>query len=122
MSAIGWTICTLLVILGRVPKRHGNALYFEIGDAWGGVNLGPVFVVNRNASEHIRDHELGHGYQNCILGPLFLIICAWSVARYHYRKLLVKLTPQKVLTPYDSIWFENWATRLGRTAMGRDLP
>ena len=122
LSSVGGIVYALLRLLGKVPKKHGPATYFEIGSGWGGVNLGPIFVVNANSSERILDHELGHGYQNCMLGPFFLIICIWSFARYHYRNVLKKLAPNKQLPPYDSIWFEGWATRLGGSTFGRDTP
>lgn len=120
LSAAGGLVYAILRLLGHRPRRHGHALCFEIGYLWGGVDLGPIFIVNRGASEHTLDHELGHGYQNCILGPFFLVICVWSIARYHARRITKRLAPDRPLPPYDSIWFEGWATRLGRAAMGRD--
>lgn len=119
LTFFGLIVYAAMRALGHTPRRHGHCVYFELGLGWGGLEFGPVFLVNRSPGEYILDHELGHGYQNCLLGPFFLIIMLASAVRYNARKIKKKLCPKKALPPYDSVWFESWATRLGRAAMGR---
>ena len=116
---VGILVYAAMRLIGLNPKRHGHCVYFEVGRGWGGLEFGPVFLVNRSPSEHILDHELGHGYQNCLLGPFFLALTLASAVRYNARRIKKKLSPEAVLPPYDSMWFEGWATELGRAAMGR---
>lgn len=62
-------------------------------------------------------HEWGHGIQNIILGPLMpFLVAIPSCIRYWYRELLVRSGEKKYadLPDYDSIWFEGWATKLGK--------
>ena len=40
-----------------------------------------------------------------------------SSSRYWYRKAVHAIAPKKHLPPYDSIWFEAEATRLGLTRL-----
>ena len=85
MSVIGSLVTLVLLILGNKPHRYRCAWYFTIGESWGGINLGPCFIVgNRNTS--VIPHEYGHGIQNCIFGPLFpFIIALPSLIRAGYR-------------------------------------
>ena len=119
-SLVGALVCALLIACGAEPSRHGHCVYFKLPWISGGFNLGWLFLTGSRPSEHTLDHELGHGYQNCILGPFFTVITLMSLARYHYRAMKRKLCPRASLPDYDSVWFEGWASRLGRAAMGRD--
>lgn len=72
--------------------------------------MGLMFVRDTTSSEAVSRHELGHSYQNAILGPLMPILVAIpSAMRYWYRKKKSK----KTFPPYDSIWFEGNATDIG---------
>lgn len=113
LSLLGCIAYLILIIAGFKPQRYNNCLYFEVGEDWGGLELGWVFIVNKNPSTHILNHELGHGYQNCYYGIFFTVIFIWSFLRYHYRNIVKKINPEKKLKPYDSIWFEGQATALG---------
>jgi len=116
MSLAGGVWCLLLLLIGRRPKRFGRCLRFEIGQHWGGANLGWLIVTCRDPSFRLLCHEHGHAYQNILLGPLMpLLVCLPSTLRFHSRNLLRKLRPQIRLKDYDSIWFEGWATALGET-------
>ena len=107
-----WSLALLLT--GHRPKRFGSCLRFELGRGWGGANFGWVFFTQENPSLALMQHEHGHGVQNILLGPLMpFLVCLPSTLRYHYRNLVTRLRPGKALPPYDSIWFEGWATRLG---------
>lgn len=117
MTLIGIIISIGLLIFGYKPKKHHCLIYFEINKGWGGFNCGPIFIVNRNPSKYILEHESGHGVQNIKYGLLTpFIVFMPSVIRYHYREYLVKHkgVNRGSLPKYDSIWFEKEATELGK--------
>ncbi len=114
VSAIGVIYSIALLLIGRRPKRFGHCVRFEIGRNWGGLNLGWLIITNKNPSRRLLEHEHGHGVQNIMLGPLMpFLVCIPSSLRYHGRNIIKRLRPKTKLKPYDSIWFEGWATRLG---------
>lgn len=115
MTLLGALISLVLICAGYKPKRFHHFIYFEIGEKWGGFESGMFFFVNKNPSLHLKQHEAGHGIQNCIFGFFMPFISLWSVARYWYRKL-----KKGNLPPYDSIWFEGQATKLGKKHFGKD--
>ena len=112
LNVAGGILAFVLICKGKMPQKFGHAIYFEVGENWGGLNLGAFFFVQENASTHIKRHEYGHGFQNIMLGVLtpFLITLP-SAIRYHYRNY--KRGQGCSLPPYDSFWCEGWATRLG---------
>ena len=105
----GCLAALILLAAGKRPKKWGYCYYFEIGKNWGGMSLGIFFIKGTAESIHIKNHEHGHSIQNCHFGPLMpiLVNCPSSL-RFWWRKLF-----KKHRTPYDSIWFEGQATRLG---------
>lgn len=116
LTLVGLLATITLLITGHKPKRFHQCIYFTVGHNWGGVNFGPVFIVDNYASEKTWRHECGHGLQNIMLGPLMpFVIAIPSAIRYWYRVYLVKKKKKAnyELPPYDSIWFEGWATKLG---------
>lgn len=120
MTFIGLIVSLVLVVTGHKPKRHGYCWYFEVGEGWGGVELGAIFVANKNPSTHIKNHEHGHAIQNCFLGPLFpFVIAIPSVVRYWYRELKYNRKGATPPTKYDDIWFEGNATKLGTKLIER---
>lgn len=113
MTLLGLILSAILLLLGYRPKRYGWTFYFEVGNNWGGVELGLTFVCSEPVSEHVKAHEFGHSIQNCYLGPLMpFVISIPSAIRYWYREVLMKCG-KKDLPPYDSIWFEGHATKIG---------
>lgn len=121
LTLIGCIVGVVLLILGYKPKKYGYCYYFEVGENWGGLELGMVFIANKNPSNYIKLHELGHGIQNCFLGPLMpFIVCIPSAVRYWYREWLVCSGRKKYseLPNYDTVWFESQATKLGEKYMG----
>jgi hypothetical protein len=83
--------------------------YIEIGENWGGFNLGPCSLTCANPSKHLKQHEFGHSIQNCIFGPLILFfVVIPSVCRYWYREINNIQYP-----PYDYAWYEGLATLFG---------
>lgn len=112
LSFFGVLICGALVLCGYKLKRHGYCYYIEIGDKkWGGLEFGWFFLANKNASEYTKNHELGHGYQNCKYGfamPIFWVI---SACRYWAKnKFGVKLD-------YYGWFYEKEATDIGFEAI-----
>lgn len=116
MTFVGLVVASVLALTGCTPKIYAYSLYFEIGQNWGGVNLGLVFVCQKNASSETKIHEHGHGVQNCYLGPLMpFVVCVPSAIRYWYRRFIERHNPEKYksLPGYYSIWFEKQASLLG---------
>ncbi|MBQ4150237.1 MAG: hypothetical protein IJC81_00335 [Clostridia bacterium] len=109
LTLVGAVVSAALIICGKKGHLCRGCVHFEAGKNWGGVNLGLFFITNEGASSHIKNHEYGHAVQNCILGPLMpILISIPSAVRYHYRKR------RKCKTAYEDIWFEKWATKLGK--------
>jgi hypothetical protein len=113
MTLVGCLVTLVLLIAGYKPKKWGHCWYFEIGEYWGGLELGPCFLTNKNPSKHTRNHEHGHGFQNCKYGPFMVIISLMSAGRYWYRELKYNRKGVVPPTKYDDIWFEGEATKLG---------
>lgn len=117
ITAVGLLTAFILTITGhKGNKNEFGYIHFIVGDDWGGVNLGPVFITCRSCVDSIKYHEMGHGIQNILFGPLFpFIIAIPSAIRYWYREIIFRINPRKywTLPDYDSIWFEGQATRLG---------
>jgi hypothetical protein len=93
------------------PVRYRMVREFDFGSNWGGLE-GVFFIfVSRGMGdaweEHTREHELGHSFQNALLGPfnLFLTFIP-SMLRYWAQRLF----PKRFGKPYDLIWFEGSAT------------
>ena len=83
MTFIGAVAALGLIIAGYKPKTLGPAVYFEVGENWGGIELGGFFLCCKNSGEHTKFHECGHGLQNIIWGPLMpFVVCLPSAARY----------------------------------------
>lgn len=117
MTLLGAIISLGMLITGHKPKIFHYYIYFEVGNNWGGFECGCFFFANKNSSLSLKQHECGHGIQNIIFGWLMpFIVSIPSAVRYWYREWYMKYKypkTQKTLPPYDSIWFEGWATKLG---------
>lgn len=121
MTLIGAVVAVVLLARGHKPKKWGYCYYFEIGENWGGVELGAFFVVNRGSTDYIRDHEHGHAIQNCVYGFLMpFIVCIPSAVRYWYRRVRSLLGHRNKANYYD-IWFEAQASRWGIALVDRIL-
>lgn len=119
MTALGLLAALGLLITGHKPQKFLHALYFEVGKNWGGINLGPVFIVSKGSTLVTKYHEYGHGLQNLCWGPLFLFVIGLpSLFRCWYRSYLLKTGKKtyETLPLYDSIWFEGQATEWGSNA------
>lgn len=114
MTLIGALVALALIISGHKPKRHGGCIYFNVGKAWGGLELGLFFLTDEKDREHTKNHELGHGVQNAIYGFFMpFLVCIPSAVRYWYRELRYRKKGITPPTAYDDIWFEGEATALG---------
>lgn len=87
MTLIGLIVALVLVIAGFKPKKYGYCIHFEVGEHWGGLELGVVFLTDKTSGIRTKNHELGHGIQNAILGPLFpFLVAIPSSIRYWLRE------------------------------------
>lgn len=115
VTLIGTIVFAGLCALGYKPQRNIYGYAIEIGEGWGGLEMGPFCLVSKNPSQHTLNHEFGHGIQNCCFGPFMIFISLASAVRYWYREYLVRVKKKSYsdLPPYDSIWFEGSATQIG---------
>ena len=87
MTTIGALVSLILLILGYKPKKWNYCYYFEVGENWGGIELGMFFVTDKSSGIRIKNHEHGHGIQNCYLGVFMpFVVCIPSAIRYWLRK------------------------------------
>lgn len=117
MTSLGILAAIFLLFTLHKPKRFHYLIYFEIGDNWGGINLGPIFIVDKHSGLETLQHEAGHGIQNIIFGPFFLFVIGLpSLIRCLYRDIIFKFNRKKYyqLPSYNAIWFEGWATAIGK--------
>jgi hypothetical protein len=118
MVLVGGIVALVMLITGHKPHKNGGGIRFEVGKNWGGVSLGLVILTNENPSQHIKNHEFGHTFQNCWWGPLdAFVIEIPSAIRYWYRELKYYRRGLRPPTEYDAIWFEGQATSLGTKYM-----
>lgn len=116
MGICGIAAMVVLMCKGYRPKGYRGFVFFEVGKNWGGINLGPVFIVNQNASDHILKHELGHGIQNLAYGIFMpFLVGIPSVSRAKWRQYVRATDYPKYLTlpKYEDVWFEKQATKWG---------
>lgn len=100
----------------REKDFYGICKYYEIGDNWGGLEMGDFFICGRNSSENLKCHELGHGLQNANVGGISMLLHSiGSAIRYWYREIVIPKTS------YDDWWFEGNATQLGHTYLEKIL-
>ncbi len=115
MTLIGAIVALALLVTGHKPHRFHYFVYFEIGEGWGGFELGGFFIVSRGVGLSTKQHEAGHGLQNIMLGVFMpFVVSIPSAIRYWVRREKEKRGLGRTLPPYDSIWFEGWATSLGK--------
>ena len=93
MTAIGAIVALVLLILGYRPKKWNYCYYFEVGENWGGIELGMFFITDKSSSIRTKNHEHGHGIQNCYLGVFMpFVVCIPSAARYWLREFKTQKT------------------------------
>lgn len=125
-TIFSWTWGLPLTLVGAIValalpkckrKKHGYCIQIEVGESWGGLNLGYFCFVCKDAPPRTRNHEFGHALQNCYYGIFTpFIVTIPSAIRYWYRVIRIILK-NPVTTPYDAIWFEHQATEWGNKQM-----
>lgn len=106
----------------KINGRYYGVFSKKFGKGWG-FEMGCFFFTSYDCSEteDICAHEMGHGIQNILWGPLMLfVISIPSCIRYWYREIKYykkKITPP---TEYDDIWFEKQATVFGMKYIRRN--
>lgn len=104
----------------RVYKNRLYGVFSErFGSGWG-FEMGCFFFTSYDCADNdeLRWHEMGHGLQNILLGPLmFFIVSIPSFVRFWYREYLYKHN-KPIKTAYDDFWVEGWATRWGNKYFG----
>jgi hypothetical protein len=87
MTSVGAIVALIMLITGHKPKKLGYSIYFEINNLAGGIDLGPFFLAPTNSWMHLKYHEVGHGLQNLIWGPIFpFLIAIPSCTRFWLRE------------------------------------
>lgn len=116
MTFIGSLTFLVFKAFGYKPYKNQYGWVIEWGKSWGGLDIGPFTIINNNPSQHLLDHEFGHGLQNCYFGPFMPLISIASAIRYWYREYLIQIKKMQYseLADYDDIWFEGTATYLGK--------
>lgn len=113
MTLIGCVVGAILRAKGHKPKKWGYCYYFEVGENWGGVNFGPIFITNKNSTDHTKSHEHGHAFHNCRFGIFMpFVVSIPSAIRYWYMTISVKMGKPCKMNYYD-VWFESQASDLG---------
>lgn len=108
MTLFGILVTVVMLLALRRPHGYHGIYYFEVGKYWGGFETGIMFVRDKTSTEYISRHELGHTFQNAILGPFMVILVSIpSAIRYWVRKVT------KPATGYYDIWFEASASDIG---------
>ena len=114
---------------GLEPKFfHGN-IYFENVREKGSNNLGPFFFLGEDAEYYTPYHEAGHGMQNILMGPLYVVVVGISSELWYrnftrkYAEELASGTwgPDERRRAYDRNPIEGWATAWGAKAYGLEL-
>lgn len=115
-TIVGWIILGFVRLFLRKKVvehgKYGPCHYAIFGDSWGGLEIGINFLVADNMgtywTQHTKEHESGHTFQNAIWGPLaiFLIFIP-SFIRYWLDRA------GKIKKDYDAIWFEGNASTVG---------
>ena len=114
LTVVGFLMILGLLIAGKKPEIYYGCFRFKIGKSWGGFSIGLLIVTDNNSSDNVSLHEVGHTYQNAILGPLMIFLVSIpSMVRYWYRELKYYRKGLAPKTKYDDIWFEGSATKIG---------
>ena len=120
MTIFGWLSLSLICLFDPLKIKNigkfGPVIYLTIGDNWGGLSLGTTTFVADNMGDlwtvHTKCHELGHTFQNAILGPFMIFLVSIpSAIRYWYQK--IRAMKDKTNKPYDAFWAEGSATEIG---------
>ena len=116
----GCIISLVMLCMKKKPQRWNSAWYFKVGKHWGGLEMGTMSLREETDCISINNHELGHTFQNAVLGPFYIFIVAIpSAVRYWQRRIAARIHEDDASyhqKPYDAIWFEGNATYVGGIA------
>lgn len=119
MTLCGLIVAAVLLLAGYKPRRFGYCFYFEVGDAWGGLSLGVILLKSKGEGRQTMCHEHGHALQNCAWGFLMPFVIGIPSAMRYWWRTYQNCKGVTDLPPYDAIWFEGQATRLGTELLNK---
>lgn len=108
----GCIISLVMLCIGKKPHRWNSVWYFRIGKSWGGLEMGTMFLTEEEHYISINNHELGHTFQNAVLGPFYIFIVGLPSAIRYWARIFQQRKGKK-LNDYDTMWFEGSATSIG---------
>lgn len=118
---LGLLVFLVCLYFAYPPHKYRNAVALPLPGNFGGFSLGMWIFYGKNNYGDVLPHEYGHSRQVMMLGGiLYLFVVALpSVIRYWYREILYRKDRNEYnkLPPYDSIWFEHYATLWGEQAI-----
>lgn len=119
-NLVGLGMAIWMLVTGHKPHRCGPYIYFLAPELPGSIE-GGIFYIASTTNARTNLHEMGHGLQNMVWGPLMaFVISIPSAIRFWYREWYWKNKypiTGKALPEYDAIWFEGQATRWGTKVM-----
>ena len=125
----GFIALFCLIFKGKASLYHGHYIIM-FGDNWGGLECGCGAIVANNMgdnwTEHIKNHESGHNFQNAIWGPIAIFMMNIpSAVRYWCQEINSRRGHHEKNKPYDSAFFEDSASVVGEylygSLKGRDV-
>ena len=119
-TLIGYVCGLVFLPFAKGTYKTGNAFTIELRqNINAGFSIGPVIIIGNGCTLFL-SHEYGHTIQNMILGP-FAIILVYipSVLRFWVREKQFK--EGYSLSPYDSVWFERTATKMGSKYLFKEM-
>jgi len=128
-TAAGGVQALVFLHRGLEPKFLHSNIYFENVREKGSNNLGPFFFLGEDAEYYTPYHEAGHGLQNILMGPLYVVVVGISSELWYrnftreYADELASGTwdPDERRRAYDRNPVERWATAWGARAYGLEL-
>lgn len=102
MTLIGAVVAFALILVGVKPERHGWCWYFTIGDNWGGVSLGCVFLVDNRDNRHTKNYEY---CTNLTAAPA---LPATTLAECCYRHMFYDCTSLRISSTLSSEYHTAW--------------
>ncbi len=59
LTLMGTVVALALLITGHKPHKFYNSVYFRVGDYWGGFEMGPFFIMDKQGGLSTKQHEAG---------------------------------------------------------------
>ena len=98
------------MLFGYRPKQYDNCYYIAVGHNWGGLEFGWFFLSDKEEDASIKNHELGHGYQNIKYGLFTFILWLIATPRYWLKQFGCTFD-------YYNWWYEKQANKIGNKIM-----